>query len=175
MKNVLIGTLAGVLALAGSTSALAAGASPGTLDVKLTVTTGCDINGNGGIGAGTGANALIDFGSHAPSATVSEATTGSSLVITCSGTQTPSLAFDGGQNPVGAQRNLKQISGTGTIPYTLGSSTGAADYTKDTAVALSAFTAGQARTVNIYGNIVGAIPAGAEGAYTDAVQISLTW
>lgn len=181
MKKFVAGLVAGVAIVASAPAFAAGSASPGTLDVKLKVTTGCDINGNGGIGAGSGANALIDFGSYAPGTssgptTVTGQDTGSSLVITCSGTQTPSLAFDGGQNATGSQRNLKQVSGTGTLAYALGSTAGATDYAVNTAVAQStAFTAGEARTVKIYGSVPGGVPTGAEDAYVDAVQISLTW
>ncbi|OMJ32973.1 hypothetical protein BSZ14_05045 [Sphingomonas sp. Sph1(2015)] len=185
MKKTITAALAGVSMLAAA-PAFAASSNPGTLNVKLNVTTGCDINGNGGIGAGSGAAAELNFGSYAAGVagsgggagtptTVTGVDTGNGLVVTCSGTQTPSLSFDGGLNAVGTQRNLKQVNGTGTLAYTLGSAAGGTQYGVNTPVALSAFTAGQARVVKVFGSVPGGVPAGAEGAYADTVQISMTW
>jgi spore coat protein U-like protein len=175
---------AAALLVLSSGSAFAAGASSGSLDVQLSVTTGCDINGGGGIGAGTGAAALLNFGNRAPLAAAvtgsTPATAGTNaLTVTCSGTQTPSLAFDGGSNAVGATRNLKTanpLAAVQTIAYTLGSAAATpANYTVNTPIAQTIFTAGQAKTVAIFGALTAAIPAGAEGQYTDTVTVNLTW
>jgi spore coat protein U-like protein len=173
--------IAGAVALAAIGSAHA-GTGGGTLDVTLAVTTGCDINGAGGIGAGTGTAGKIDFGSYAPSATVAGAATPTSgagaLVVTCSGTQTPSLAFDGGVNPQAGVRQLKAVNAaaaTQLIPYTLGSSVAATEYSVNTAVGQAPFTAGLARTITVHGAVVGAVPVGADGTYVDTVQVALTW
>ncbi|HUD33982.1 MAG TPA: spore coat protein U domain-containing protein [Variovorax sp.] len=173
--------IAGAVALATIGSAHAAGSSSGMLDVKLNVTTGCDINGGSGIGVGTGQAAMLDFGTHAPGATAVAGTTPNSgataLVITCSGTQTPTLSFDGGVNASGGTRNVKSsnpAAAVSLIPYTLGSAAGGAQYTPNTGVAQTAFTAGQAKTVTVYGSVA-SIPAGAEGQYSDTVTVALTW
>lgn len=172
--------IAGAVALAAIGSAHAA--ASGTLDVTLAVTTGCDINGAGGIGAGTGTASKLDFGQYAVEAVVPGATTPTSgagqLVVTCSGTQTPSLAFDGGANVVGAQRNMKaanNAAATQLIPYTLGSSVAATEYSVNTVVGQDPFTAGLARTIIVHGAVVGAVPVGADGTYVDTVQVALTW
>ena len=166
--------IAGAVALAAIGSAHA-GTGGGTLDVTLAVTTGCDI-------AGTGTAGKIDFGSYAPSATVAGAATPTSgagaLVVTCSGTQTPSLAFDGGVNPQAGVRQLKAVNAaaaTQLIPYTLGSTVAATEYSVNTAVAQTVFTAGEARAITVHGAVTGAVPAGAEGTYADTVQVALTW
>ena len=171
--------IAGAVALAAIGSAHAA---DGTLNVKLSVKTGCDINGATGIGSGTGTAGELDFGSYAVGATVAAANTPASgagqLVVTCSGTEAPSLAFDNGLNVTGSQRNMKAANSAAAaqlVPYTLGSTSAATEYTPNTAVAQSPFTAGEARTIKVYGKVVGAVPNGAEGAYTDTVQIALTW
>lgn len=173
--------IAGAVILASIGSAHAAGASSGLLNVKLNVTTGCDINGGSGIGVGTGQAAELDFGSHAPGATAVAGVTANSgataLVITCSGTQTPTLAFDGGVNASGGSRNVKSANPAATtslIPYTLGSTVGGAEYAPNTGVAQATFTAGQASTITVHGSVA-SIPAGAEGAYSDTVTVALTW
>ncbi|WP_347091720.1 spore coat protein U domain-containing protein [Sphingomonas parapaucimobilis] len=179
MKKIIATALMGGSMLATS-PAFAASSNPGTLNVSLMVTSGCDINGNGGIGAGSGTAASIDFGSYAPgtgsgNTSVSGSDTGTSLVVTCSGTQTPNLVLNGGANATGSQRNLKQVNGTGTIAYILGSSVGGAEYAVNTAVSLGSFTANQGKQIKIYGSVPGGVPVGAEGAYTDTVQIAMSW
>ena len=175
--------IAGAVALAAIGSAHAAGSGSGMLNVKLNVTTGCDINGGSGIGVGTGQAAELDFGTQAAGAAAGTAATtansgATALVVTCSGTQTPTLSFDGGVNASGGSRNLKSANAgaaVSLIPYTLGSAAGGAQYSPNTAVAQTAFTAGQAKTVTVYGTIPAAIPAGAEGQYSDTVTVALTW
>ena len=169
----------GVAALAATTSMgtavpAQAGSSSGTINVQLTITSACLVNGTAST-ASFGSAGTIAFPNEPGTFTQTDAQLVGSLgdlAIRCSPGTTPTLTIGSGLNDDSGVRRM--ASGANRIGYRLYSDAGRSqEVTVGQSIALG--TMGQtAVTVPLYARATnsGVLPA---GAYADTVQVTLAW
>jgi spore coat protein U-like protein len=158
----------------------ATGLITGQVEVKLNVSTGCNVNGATTTDSGTGNKfGTLDFGktsttwSNVYTAELSNASNAGKLTVECEGADVPfSVSIDGGLR---GDRTLKHITASDTVPYTIYRNSARTDaYVINQA---QKFTAkeNQATEVPIYGAIAANSTAKAQGDYTDTLTVNIAF
>jgi spore coat protein U-like protein len=169
----------GVAVLATGPATAATVNTSGTINVTLTVTAACAVNGATSIPASLGQLGTIDFGSQPglfgttdASLVASGGTSG--LTILCSPGLSPTLTIDGGQHVAGQVRNLL---GAGTqLPYRLYSTAGTSnEILVGQPVSFGNTSAGVPITMPIHATTSSGGAVLAAGTYTDQLSATLSW
>ena len=157
-------------------SAAFAATNTGTLTVKANVVAGCQVTTTA---TGTTDNATLDFGtvsSLTANVDADTTTTGSkSIGVLCNNGTGWSLAADSGAHAAAAQRRMQGPTATDVLPYNLyKDTTRATPIVSGTAFATGTGN-GTVQPVNVYGRIPAGTALPAVGAYTDVVQLTVTY
>lgn len=154
----------------------AAGTATGSLTVKASVQAACYVNTDN---SGVTSNGVINFGMLSSLSSNQDASTstsgGAQVGVLCSRTTGWSLAANGGQHAISAQRYMIGGSGADTLKYDLYS-----DSSRATAIAINGIVAtgtgtGSRQAFDIYGRIPSGTALPPAGDYLDTVQLTVTF
>jgi spore coat protein U-like protein len=144
----------------------------GELEIKMLVTSACEVSGSGSGGIGT---AVLDFGTTALLLHAIDADTGTSgtqaLEVLCNPNVTYTVHFDAGQNATQTtDRAMRRDGGSELVRYQL--YTEASRNTTLTSVA--GIGTGTAQSIQVYGRVPPQ-PAPVPGNYRDVVTVTVTF
>lgn len=166
MKTILL-TLAAVGGLIATPAFAATGSAPGSMAVTANVLASCAVS----------STSTLDFGNLHTGTDINEQTAGS-ITFACTDTTPWGLTADNGANNASGQRQMLGADGKTKIAYNLyvdGGHATAFPVTGGSATPVSGTGDGDSHSTSIYGLVPALTKMPAPGAYSDTVQLTVTY